>query len=291
MSVYDIITQQVIEKLESGVIPWHKPWRTDAPINLISQREYSGFNRVWLSAMGYASKYWLTFNQVNKLGGRVRAGEKSSIVTFWKRNTYTKRNADTGEDEKKQGFLLRYYRVFNLCQTEGIADKLGLGESAQPVPDIGICAGIVQGMPKRPQIIGADHAFYSPIADEVGIPAREKFSSIEEYYSTLFHELVHSTGHVSRLHRENFDKPQYFGSESYSKEELVAELGASMLCGVAGIAPRTLDNSAAYLSSWINRLKGDSRLILSASSQAQKASDFILGKSQLQEMEEINVGL
>jgi len=291
MSVYDIITQQVIEKLESGVIPWHKPWRADSPVNLISQKEYSGFNRVWLSAMGYASKYWLTLNQANKLSGRIRAGEKSSIVTFWKRNTYTKKNRGTGEDEKKQGLILRYYRVFNLCQTEGIADKLGLGESAQPLPDIGVCAGMVRGMPKRPQIIGADHAFYSPSADEVGIPARDKFSSIEEYYSTLFHELVHSTGHVSRLHRENFDKPQYFGSESYSKEELVAELGASMLCGVAGIAPRTLDNSAAYLRSWINRLKGDSRLILSASSQAQKASDFILGKSQQEETEEINVGL
>jgi antirestriction protein ArdC len=287
MSVYDIITEQVIEKLESGVIPWLKPWRTDAPVNLISQREYSGFNRVWLSAMGYASKYWLTLNQANKLGGRARAGEKSSIVTFWKRNTYTRKNQETGEDEKKQGLILRYYRVFNLCQTEGIADKLGLGESAQPVPDIGVCAGIVQDMPKRPQIIGANHAFYSSMADEVGIPAREKFNSIEEYYSTLFHELVHSTGHISRLHRENFDKPQFFGSESYSKEELVAELGASMLCGVAGIAPRTLNNSAAYLRSWINRLKGDSRLILSASSHAQKAGDFILGKRDLHETEEI----
>ena len=287
-SVYEIVTSQVIEKLESGVIPWHKPWRTDAPVNLISQREYSGFNRVWLSAMGRTSKYWLTLNQANNLGGRVRAGEKSSIVTFWKRNTYTKTNQDTGEDEKKQGLILRYYRVFNLCQTEGIAEKLGLSETAQPIPDIGVCAGIVQDMPKRPQIIGSDRAFYSPIADEVGIPTRDKFNSTEEYYSTLFHELVHSTGHVSRLHRENFDKPQFFGSESYSKEELVAELGASMLCGVAGIAPRTLDNSAAYLRSWINRLKGDSRLILSASSQAQKASDFILGKSQHQEETEEN---
>ncbi len=175
--------------------------------------------------------------------------------------------------------MLRYYRVFNLSQTEGIADKLGLGESAQPVPNIGVCDAIVREMPNRPPIVGSDHAWYSPIADQVGIPARGTFTSSEEYYSTLFHELVHSTGHKSRLRREQFDNPIHFGSESYSKEELVAELGASMLCGVSGISPRTLDNSASYLKSWINRLRGDSRLIVSAASHAQKASDFILGKS------------
>lgn len=279
-SVYEIVTAKIIEKLESGVVPWRKPWRTESPCNLISQREYSGLNRILLASDGYSSKFWLTLNQANKLGGRIKKGEHSSIVTFWKRNTYTKKNQETGDDETRQGFLLRYFRVFNLTQTEGIAENLGLGESAQPVPNIGVCDAIVNGMPNRPAIIGSDHAWYSPIADQVGIPARENFLGSEEYYSTLFHELIHSTGHRSRLHREQFDSPVRFGSESYSKEELVAELGASMLCGVAGISPAVLDNSASYLKSWISKLRGDSRLIVSAASAAQKASDFILGKSQ-----------
>ena len=278
-SVYEIVTTKIIEKLESGVVPWRKPWRTQSPANLISQREYNGLNRILLASDGLSSRYWLTFNQCQKLGGRIKQGEKSSIITFWKRNPYKKHNTETGEDELRQGLLLRYFRVFNLTQTEGIAEKLGLGESAQPVPNIGVCDAIVKEMPNRPPIVGSDHAWYSAVADQVGIPARDKFINSEEYYSTLFHELIHSTGHKSRLHREQFDNPVRFGSESYSKEELVAELGASMLCGVSGISPRTLDNSASYLKSWIGRLRGDSRLIVSAASQAQKASDYILGKS------------
>jgi antirestriction protein ArdC len=279
-NVYAIITAKIIEKLESGVVPWRRPWRTESPCNLISQREYNGLNRILLASDGHSSRFWLTLNQATKLGGKIKKGEHSSIVTFWKRNVYTKKNQETGNDETRQGFLLRYFHVFNLNQTEGIAGKLGLGESAQPVPNIGTCDAIVRDMPARPAITGSDHAWYSPVSDQVGIPARDKFTSSEEYYSTLFHELVHSTGHKSRLHREQFDNPVRFGSESYSKEEMVAELGASMLCGVSGISPSVLDNSASYLQCWINRLKGDSRLIVSAASQAQKASDFILGKSQ-----------
>ncbi len=285
-SVYQIVTEKIIEKLESAVVPWRKPWRTECPANLISQREYNGLNRILLASDGFSSRFWLTFNQCQKLGGSVKHGEKSSIVTFWKRNTYTKKNQETGDDETRQGFLLRYFRVFNLDQTEGIKEALGLTESPERVPNIGVCDAIVRDMPSRPPIVASDHAWYSPIADQVGIPAREKFTSSEEYYSTLFHELVHSTGHKSRLHREQFDNPVRFGSESYSKEELVAELGASMLCGVSGISPRVLDNSASYLHSWIARLRGDSRLIVSAASHAQKAADFILRKAAKTETEE-----
>jgi antirestriction protein ArdC len=279
-SVYEIVTAKIIEKLESGVVPWRKPWQHGEPANLVSQRQYSGINKFLLGCNEYSSRFWLTFNQASKLGGKIRKGEKSSLVTFWKRNTYSKRNEETNEDEKRNGFLLRYFHVFNLDQTEGIAEKLGLTEPSKVVPNIGVCDAIVKEMPTRPEIVGSLNAWYSPIADKVGIPAISSFNGSEEYYSTLFHELVHSTGHKSRLHREQFDNPVRFGSESYSKEELVAELGASMLCGVAGIAPTTLDNSAAYLSNWIARLKGDSRLIISAASAAQKASDYILGKSQ-----------
>ena len=279
-SVYQIVTAKIIEKLESGVVPWRKPWISGEPANLVSQREYSGINKFLLCCNQYSSRFWLTFNQANKLGGTIRKGEKSSMVTFWKRNLYTKTNLETNEAETRQGFLLRYFNVFNLDQTEGIAEKLGLTGESKVVPNLGVCDAIVKGMPNRPAIVGSLNAWYSPIADQVGMPSINSFNGSEEYYSTLFHELVHSAGHKSRLHREQFDNPVRFGSESYSKEELIAELGASMLCGVSGIAPRTLDNSASYLKSWIDKLRGDSRLIVTAASAAQKASDFILGKAQ-----------
>jgi antirestriction protein ArdC len=132
-------------------------------------------------------------------------------------------------------------------------------------------------MPNRPGVEFSDRAWYAPVRDVVGMPSIGLFQSSEEYYSTLFHELTHSTGHASRVGREGVDQLQPFGSESYSREELVAEVGAAMLCGMTGIANRTIENSAAYLRGWIARLKGDARLIVGAASAAQRAADFILG--------------
>jgi antirestriction protein ArdC len=275
-SVYEIVTEQVIKQLEQGVALWRKPWRTEMPCNLLSQKPYRGLNVFMLATQGYESRYWLTFNQANKLGGRVKKGEHSSLVTFWHIGQ-EKINAD---GTKTQPFLLRYYRVFNLCQTEGIAEKLGLGKSAPRVPSIEQCEAIVSGMPNPPKREQDARAWYRPSTDTVGMPARGLFNSPEEYYSTLFHELTHSTGNASRVGREGIDQLNTFGSESYSREELVAEMGAAMLCGVTGIAQATLQNSAAYLKTWIERLKSDSRLLVSAASAAQKASDYILGKSQ-----------
>ena len=201
-------------------------------------------------------------------------------MTFWKIGEYRKQDAETGEvsDKESKSILLRYYRVFNLDQTEGIADKLGLG-SIPVIPQIDECERIVAQMPKRPQFEQDARAWYRPSSDTVGMPARNAFTSAEGYYATLFHELTHSTGHASRVGREGIEKLNSFGSESYSREELVAELGSAMLCGVCGIAPAIIENSAAYLQSWIRALKSDSRLIVTAASAAQKAADFILGKS------------
>jgi len=245
------------------------------PCNLISGKEYRGMNVFLLGSQGYASRYWLTFNQANKLGGHVKRGEQSSIVTFW----HIGEEKIKADGSKTRPFLLRYYRVFNVCQTEGIAEKLGLGESARPVASIEECEAIVAGMPNRPKFEQSDRAWYQPSTDSVGMPAHGLFTSAEEYYSTLFHELTHSTGHASHIGREGIEILNTFGSESYSKEELVAEMGAAMLCGVTGIAPATLQNSAAYLKTWIGRLKSDSRLLMSAASAAQKAADYIRGES------------
>lgn len=284
-SVYEIVTEQVIKQLEQGVAPWRKPWRTELPCNLLSQKPYRGLNVFLLASQGYSSRYWLTFNQANKLGGRVKKGEHSSLVTFW----HIGQEKIKADGTKTQPFLLRYYRVFNLCQTEGIAEKLGLGTSGPRVPSIEQCEAIVSGMPNPPKREQDARAWYRPSTDTVGMPARGLFNSPEPYYSTLFHELTHSTGHASRVGREGIEQLNTFGSESYSREELVAEMGAAMLCGVTGIAQATLQNSAAYLKTWIERLKSDSRLLVSAASAAQKASDYILGKSPIApETEEAN---
>jgi len=277
-SVYEIVTEQIIRQLEFGVVPWRKPWRTEAPRNLVSGKEYRGINPFLLAPQGYGSRYWLTFNQAAKLGGHIRKGEHSSVVTFWSIGEEKIIRDDAGKERKTRPILLRYYRVFNLDQTEGIADKLGLGKAYPRIPSLDQCEAIVSGMPKPPAIKQDGRAWYRPCTDTVGIPSRNAFGSAEEFYSTLFHEITHSTGHASRIGRVGIEQLNEFGSESYSKEELIAELGAAMLCGVTGIAPATIPNSAAYLQTWIARLRGDSKLIVSAASQAQRAADYILGK-------------
>lgn len=278
-SVYQIVTDQIIKQLENGVAPWRKPWRTEAPCNLISGKEYRGINPFLLAPQGYGSRYWLTFNQANKLGGHIRKGEKSSIVTFWNVGDERVVKSADGTERKTRPFLLRFYRVFNVEQTEGIADKLGLGKTSPRIPNLDQCEAIVSGMPHRPAITQDGRAWYRPSTDTVGIPARTAFHSAEDYYSTLFHELVHSTGHASRIGRPGIEQLNTFGSEAYSREELVAELGASMLCGIVGITPSTIENSAAYLQSWITALRGDSKLIISAASAAQRAADYLRNRS------------
>jgi antirestriction protein ArdC len=278
-SVPEIITENIISQLEQGVAPWRKPWSTSVPRNLISKKPYRGLNVFLLATQGYGSPYWVTFNQAKQLGAYVRQGEKSTSVSFWKFNEYASKNGQTGEPENKASVLLRYYRVFNVEQCDGL--RALYGDDRKPVNPIALCECIADQMPNPPQIVQHSQAFYRPSADLVGLPSRTCFESPEAYYSTLFHELTHSTGHKSRLHRfdENATDHQ-FRAESYSKEELVAEMGAAMLAGMAGISHATLSNSASYLQSWIGPLKSDSRLVISAASHAQRAADFILGNTE-----------
>jgi antirestriction protein ArdC len=277
-SSHEIITDQIIQQLQSGVVPWRKPWISQEPTSLATLKPYRGINVLLLASQGYASRYWLTFNQAKNLGGHVKQGEHSSLVTFWKRSPYKRKNEKTGEDETRNGFLLRYYRVFNLEQTEGIAEKFGLQNPDKRVPSIEKCEEIVAKMPLAPRREQSNAAWYRPLTDTVGMPNRDTFHSSEEFYSTLFHELAHSTGHPTRVGRDGIENINAFASESYSKEELIAEMSSAFLCGVTGIAPATITNSASYLQSWIARLKGDSRLLISAASHAQKAANYILGR-------------
>jgi len=277
VNIYDRITDRIIDLLNHGTVPWHKPWKasTGLPRNRITHKPYRGINVFLLMSMSYESPHWLTFRQATQLGGRVTKGEKSCPVVFWKQTTIE--DKESGEPRKIP--LLRIYHVFNVAQCEGIEDAVtepSAGATSQP-------AEIVAKMPQPPVIKhGMTRAFYSPSEDEVGIPARERFDSEADYYTTLFHELVHSTGHENRLKRPSVMDRNGFGSNPYCKEELIAEMGAAFLCGHAEIVERTIDNSAAYLRGWLDQLRHDKTLIVQAAAQAQKAADFILGNSQLE---------
>jgi len=273
-SVYEIITNQILAELEKGEVPWRKPWHSLPPANLITKKPYRGINVFLLGFAGYGSQFWLTFNQAKQLGGNIRKGEHGTKIIFWKCKTRETESAD-GEIEERKSAFLRYYVLFNLEQTEGLSAL----RTFPPAFPIESAEEIVKGMPNPPAFEQDSRAAYIPSRDTVTMPSKTAFHSQAEYYSTLFHELTHSTGHGKRLAREGIEKIQPFGSEDYSKEELVAEMGSAMLCGVAGIEQATISNSAAYLRGWINRLKADSRLVIAAARSAQEAADYIRGES------------
>jgi antirestriction protein ArdC len=282
--VYDYITDRITTLLTQGTVPWHKPWkaRTGLPRNFVSQKPYRGINVFLLIAMSYESPLWLTFRQASQLGGSVRKGEKACPVVFWKQLAIEDKKS--GEMEKKR--LLRYYHVFNVSQCDGL--KIGTEPVEAPVNGIIKPEEIVVNMPQPPVIKhGMNRAYYSPREDCVGMPPRERFERIEDYYSTIFHELVHSTGHEKRLKRATLAENNGFGSDPYCKEELIAEMGAVFLCGQSEIFERTIDNSAAYINGWLERFRDDKMLIVQAAAQAQKATDFILGRT-FQEKEAVH---
>lgn len=286
--LYTTITEQLIGMLEQGVIPWRSPIMAKAgggwPKNLERGQEYRGVN-VFLLAYaawqkGYASPYWLTFNQAKARGGSVRKGEKSTLVVFWK--PYETMDRETGEAVTVP--VLRFYHVFNTEQCEGMSlptpTQEATGIAFSPVE---AAESLAKGYAGGPATIHhGTQAYYMPQADEVHIPEPAQFRSTEDYYATLYHELAHSTGHSSRLARGLDTTPAPFGSKDYGREELVAEMAAAFLCGHAGIAPATVTNHAAYIQGWITTLKGDKRLAISAAGVAQKAADWIRGVRPVQ---------
>jgi antirestriction protein ArdC len=277
--VYAIVTEQIIKKLEQGTVPWHQPWtNAGIPRNLISKRPYRGINVMLLSMLGYEHNLFLTYNQLQQLGGYVRKGEHGHTVVFWNYVEVSVKHPEVQEDENKRKVpYLRYYLVFNVAQCEGIPKwKLPTvaKTSFDPIP---VCEQIVEKMPQRPLIKYEEHrAFYDPLRDYINMPAFSSFESAEAFYSTLMHELMHSTGHSTRVGRKDVLQMFEFNRlEEYSHEELVAEIGSCYLLSFAGITTQ-LDQSANYINGWLSKLQDDSKFIFSASTQAQKATDFIL---------------
>lgn len=231
-----------------------------------------------LSCAGYASPYWLTYNQASKVGAHVRKGEKGLPVVFWKFGTHEVQDGD--DTVSKSSVVCRYYTVFNAEQVEGLAVPTDMLHPSLPDNPIAECEDLISCYIGCPEIRHRENrAWYSPALDFVNMPKREIFINPESYYSTLFHELTHSTGHSKRLDRVTLTEAGRFGDSNYSKEELVAEMGAAYMCGLAGIENRTIEESASYLQGWLSRLRNDSKLLISAASQAQKAVDYVTGKS------------
>ena len=277
MNVYQIVTAQIIEELKKGYIPWQKPWMSMRPqsgaYNRITKRPYSILNQLLLQHEGE----YATLRQWNLLGGKIKKGSRSEIVVFWKLQEFQEKT-EAGDLEEKKVPLLRYYRVFHISSVEGVTPL----SRPEPVEVNGIEAGdkVIREYAGREHVLireeCTDEAYYSPSRDQIVIPGKQQYKDIHEFYSTAFHEMVHSTGHKTRLHRDL--SQNIFGSEDYSKEELIAEIGSAMLMRTVSIdTGNSFRNSAAYIQGWLRQIQQDEKLVVSAAGKAEKAARYILG--------------
>ncbi len=275
-NVYELVTKTIIEKLEKGVVPWRKPWTNANAVNWVTQKPYSGINTMLLDPGEYAS-----FLQIKTAGGKVKKGEKGQMVVFYKPITVE----DKESGKEKIIPYLEYTKVFEInSQVEGLSTKRTT-ETFEHNP-IEEGEKIFKGYMNAPTYsFKPGKASYSPSRDHINVPPLKDFKIADEYYSTLFHEMVHSSGAKGRMNRTGIVEFAGFGSDPYGREELIAEMGASILCGMAGIDNSTIDNSASYIQSWLRALKepSNTKLVIQASGQAKKATDFILGVQYLSE--------
>ena len=276
LNVYEMVTERIIKQLEQGTIPWQKPWTgvRSGAFNRVSKKPYSLINQAILEKPGE----YATFKQWKDLGGHIKKGAKAEMVVFWKIIDVEEKN-DKGEIEKKKLPLLRYYNVFHISQVEGVEPlKEKLNTEVEPIEE---ADRIIKDYVDREHITFkeciSDKAFYRPMTDTVVVPLKEQFKNTNSFYQVAFHEITHSTGAQKRLDRD-IKELAPFGSEIYSKEELVAELGSAFLINHLGIETEgTFQNSASYIESWLQVLRNDNKFIVSASSKAEKAVNYILG--------------
>lgn len=279
INVYELVTNRIIEQLENNIVPWEKPWSgtLDGAFNRVSKKPYSILNQMLLK---YNGEY-ATFKQWQELGGHIRKAEKSEIIVFWKMYPI-KEKQDDGTEIIKTIPLLKYINVFHISQVDGVEPlKQKVTHDIEPIDK---AEKILNDYWNRENItiehVKGDKAFYSPIFDKIQLPLFEQFKQSEEYYSTAFHESVHSTMKTSRCNRQEDRKGKVvsFGSEEYSKEELVAAVGSAQLMNMVGIeTTKSFRNSTAYIQSWLKVLRNDNKFIVSASSKAEKAVNYILG--------------
>lgn len=293
-NVYQMVTDRILERMAQGEIPWQKPWsatKAGLAYNRISGKPYSLLNQLILGIEGE----WATFKQWTTLGGQIKKGEEASFVVFWKwldRKKTDKDNKDDdkdgekGEDKKERDDkapYLRYYRVFHISQVDGVEPREDVEKTYDTNEPVAAAEQIKEAyMAVNPTLTitegKSNRAFYNKAEDKITVPELTQFEEVEEFYSTLFHEMAHSTGHESRLNREDLVKSAGFGSEAYSREELTAEIGAAFLVNHAGLdTEKSFKNSIGYLQNWIKHLKADNRMIVTAAGRAEKAVNYILG--------------
>jgi antirestriction protein ArdC len=280
-NLYEIVTLKIIEAMKNGVVPWRKPWSdsTLLPFNLKSNRPYRGVNVLLLGLTSFNDHRWLTMKQANELGGKVKQGEKSTMVVFWRFPEKKEEPEDAEKEKQRLVPILRYFNVFNVEQIEGL--------SVPPVLDRGLVSD--EDRIKRAEVLATSmsnppfveergsEAWYHPERDVVRIPKIGWYETIDSYYATLFHELAHATGHPKRLNRAGVTDKVHFGSEGYSKEELVAELTSAFCCATVALDNSLIDDSASYIHGWLSVLKADPKVLVYAAAQAQKATDYIKG--------------
>jgi antirestriction protein ArdC len=268
--IYEMVTDRILEQLEKGTIPWRRPWTANGmAVSWDKQKPYRGINALVLPGGEYA-----TYKQIEKAGGTVKKGSKGFPVVFWK--WLDVEDEDTGE-QKRIPFL-RYFTVFEInSQAEGIESKRK--EQSFDHDPIQTADDIVKSFKDSPKVYHAPgRAYYRPSDDLVSVPEIRDYERPQEYYSVLFHELAHATGHASRLNRSGIAQLSGFGSDPYAREELIAEMGAAMLCGIAQIDnDQVVENQAAYIDSWRRKLKDEPQLIVQAAAAGQKAADYIQG--------------
>lgn len=284
-SVYQIVTDRVLEEMKKGVIPWQRPWHgiMDGAVSYETLRPYSFLNQLLLGKPGE----WLTWNYIHQHGGSVKKGAKSGLITFWKTYVAGRDEDETAEEEKdgkapEKRWVLRYYRAYHIEDVVGIESKLAkIAKADRQVEPIDAADKVVQGYigrnrPLRLEVEACNRACYSPSRDVVTVPLLEQFDLPEQFYGTLFHELGHSTGHPSRLNRNDGMKG-HFGDSDYAKEELVAELTSAMVCDHLELdCEKAFKNTVAYLQNWMQALENDERLIVFAASRAEAAAKYIL---------------
>lgn len=292
--IAQVITDSIIKQLEQGTAPWVKPWASKpqegAPHNPASGTQYRGINFIWLSLLqssgefGTSSK-WMTYKQAQAMGAQVtsKAKGKGVQVVFYKPLEIAGAlNPDTGKHDSKVIPMLKTYTVFNADFIEGLpVDEVEEVQEGGEFQTLEECERFIAG---THAVInhGGDRAYYSPSQDRIQLPNREDFKSESDYYATALHELSHWTGHESRINRD-FSKSKRFGDSAYAFEELVAEMGAAMLCAHCKVDGQL--QHASYIASWLKVLKQDSRAILKASAEAQKILDFLVKVDEVREAE------
>lgn len=288
--IYQAVTDRIIATMEKGIIPWRKPWTgtADGAVRYASGKPYSLLNQFLLERPGE----WLTWNEIKAQGGTVKKGAKAGMVVFFKQLPIKDRKEDEDEEKVRRIPFLRYYNVFHIDDCEGVKSRIESRKRTWTNTPIERAEEVVAAYATAEphlQIVtneASNRAYYSPSRDRVVVPTIAQYEAVEEYYSTLFHELTHSTGIKSRCDR-GLEEHAAFGSAVYSREELVAEMGSAMVCNAIGISTeKAFRNSVAYLQSWIDALKSDKRMIVWAAGRAEKAVRYMFGEVTEKEVEQ-----